>query len=500
MTTESLVQRANRGDVDAFTDLVTRYQGMAFAYALTTLGDYQLAEDATQQALMTAYRNLASLREPGRFGGWLRGIVRFESLRILRERTRHRSASLDVPEAFETADPAVNVERQAEVRGEIQGLLSQMERLPEAQRVVAQLYYLGDQSQAAVAEFLGLSVSTVNNRLRKARATLRREGVYPVSTQPLSTPSFSDAIGKVIRAQEQTIDAHIDKGSRPPLLTTVTIGVKERAITAFISQYLDDDVARLVVTDGSLSEATASGSSVHSQGKMTDTLITDNTIRELVEQSRVAREETMIPTGIKVMDLFAPLANGGVVALVGEKNVGKLVVVRDLALRLVESTHQTTILVFLTSPDELGVAYELDLKIDGPVTAMMVPVADASHEALASSLDRVDTVISMSGELGRLGRYPAIDPLLSRSLVGAESAIVSSARALLQDDPDSDRAQLLRAYLTQPFYIAEPYSGNPGLTVTPEQAEADLVRILEGDVEGLSHDILLMGGSLDSAE
>lgn len=499
MTTESLVQLANKGDVDAFTDLVTRYQGMAFAYALTTLSDYQLAEDATQQALMTAYRNLASLREPGRFGGWLRGIVRFECLRILRDRTRHRSASLDVPEAIDTADPTANVERQAELRGELQGLLSQMARLPEGQRVVAQLYYLGDQSQAAVAEFLGLSVSTVNNRLREARATLRREGVYPVSTQPLNTPSFSESIGKVIRAQEQTIDAHIE-GSRPPLLTTVTIGEKERAITSFISQYLDDDVARLVVTEGSLSEATASGSSVHSQGKMTDTLITDSTIRQLVKQSRVAREQSTIPTGIKVMDLFAPLANGGVVALVGEKNVGKLVVVRELALRLAESTHQSTILVFLTSPDELGVAYELDLKIDGPVTAMMVPVADASHAAMASSLDRVDTVISMSGELGRLGRYPAIDPLLSRSLVVAEPAVVSSARALLQDDPDSDRAQLLRAYLTQPFFIAEPYSGNPGVTVTPEQAEADLVPILEGDVAGLSPEALLMGGSLDDAE
>lgn len=51
MTTESLVRQVMRGDVDAFTDLVTRYQGMAVAHALTILGDYQLAEEATQQAM-----------------------------------------------------------------------------------------------------------------------------------------------------------------------------------------------------------------------------------------------------------------------------------------------------------------------------------------------------------------------------------------------------------------------------------------------------------------
>lgn len=501
MTTETLVQRAIEGDVEAFTELVTRYQGMAFAYALTTLSDYHLAEDAVQQALITAYRNLASLRDPRRFGGWLRGIVRFECLRLLRDRSRYRSESLDTLAVAEAADPAIDVARQVEVRGEVQSVLDQMARLPERQRVVAQLYYLADQSQSAVAEFLGLSVSTVNNRLREARAILRQEGVYPMSTHPLNVPPFSEVIGNVIRLDGQMIDARIERESRPPLLTAVQVGEAERAVGAYISQYLDDDVARLVIIDErSHQENVSSGSSVSSQGQVTDMLASANTIDQLVKASRVAVEQAAIPTGIKVIDLFAPLVPGGVVALVGAMNVGKLVVVEELAARLARSGQQATILVFLSSPDELGVAHKLDMRVDGTVTAMMVPVADASFEALASSLQGVDAVLVMSRDLANDGYYPAIDPLASRSLAVEASPFAERARELLRMHPEDDRAQLVRAYLTQPFFVAEPYTGHTGMTVDLEVAEADITRILDGDVTGLEVDTLMMRGSIAGSE
>src|ERR1700754_4899374 len=95
MTTGALVVAARNGDLDAFTTLVERFQGMAFGYALATLGDYQLAEDATQIAFLTAYQHLGTLRDPARFGGWLRGIVRFECLHLIRDRQRHPVTGLD---------------------------------------------------------------------------------------------------------------------------------------------------------------------------------------------------------------------------------------------------------------------------------------------------------------------------------------------------------------------------------------------------------------------
>lgn len=322
-----------------------------------------------------------------------------------------------------------------------------------------------------------------------------------MNNQYLNTPSFSKSIGTVIRAQEQTVDAFIDKESRPPLLTTVTIGEAERAITAFISQYLDDDVARLIVIDHEHDQGVVTnGLSVLSHGNVTDSHVTSSMIESLVNQSRVEKKKSAISSGIKVMDLFAPLVQGGVVALVGEKNVGKMVVAEELASRLVEIEQQVTILVFLSSPDELGAAHKLDFQVDGPVTAMLIPVADASPEALASSLDRVDTVIAMSGDLARAGFYPAIDPLESRSTAIGRSPIVTRAREMLLSSPEDARADLLRAYLTQPFFVAEPYTGTPGVTVTPETAEADLRRILDGELTPLEPNALMMRGSLAEAE
>ncbi|MGC4191157.1 MAG: sigma-70 family RNA polymerase sigma factor [Thermomicrobiales bacterium] len=493
MTTESLVTSAMEGDAEAFGQLVTRYQGMAFSYALATTRDYHLAEDATQQAMIVAYRNLAALRDPRRFGGWLRGIVRFESLRILRD--RDRTDSLDGDESREPIDAAVDLERQAEVAVEFERVSALMAQLPERQRVVAQLYYLGDRSQAAVAEFLGLSVSAVNNRLREARSILRQEGAHIMSDTPINTPDFAASVGKVIQAGGVTIDARMERSSLPPLLTAVEIGDRDRSVTAFVAQYLNDDVARLVAIDSEPGEV-AGGMAVRSRQRVTDFRASDAVIQRLVAMSRPAAEPVGIETGIKVIDLFAPLVDGGTVAVVGARNVGKIVVVQELARRLTASGQRATILVFVQSPDELGAIHQLDVRIDGTVTVVAVPVADASPDVLASGLQQVDTVLAMSRELGVEQMYPAIDPLMSRSIAVEVPALVERAREALRTHPGDGRMRLLRAYLTQPFFVAEPYTGRPGVSVDAGVAAADVARILDGDVSGLTVDGVMMGASL----
>jgi RNA polymerase sigma-70 factor (ECF subfamily) len=98
---EELVIRSRDGDVAAFEQLVRRYQGMAFGYSRALCGDPHLAEDSTQQAFLVAFLNLANLRDPARFGGWLRGIVRFETLRLLRpSRPSPGSAASSTPRSI----------------------------------------------------------------------------------------------------------------------------------------------------------------------------------------------------------------------------------------------------------------------------------------------------------------------------------------------------------------------------------------------------------------
>ena len=87
-----LIAKATSGELNAeervatFGDLVRRFQDMAVGYAYAVLGDFHLAEDAAQEAFITAYRKLDSLREPGAFAGWLRRLVRTACNRLTRRK------------------------------------------------------------------------------------------------------------------------------------------------------------------------------------------------------------------------------------------------------------------------------------------------------------------------------------------------------------------------------------------------------------------------------
>ena len=83
---EELVVRAQLGDCQAYDCIVQRFQDMAFSYAYSILGDYDLAEDAKQEAFISAYCDLLTLREPASFPAWFRTIIHRQSVNIIRGR------------------------------------------------------------------------------------------------------------------------------------------------------------------------------------------------------------------------------------------------------------------------------------------------------------------------------------------------------------------------------------------------------------------------------
>lgn len=501
MSITALVAESLEGDTDAFTELVERYQAMAYDYAFATIGDAQLAEDAAQQAFLTAYQNLGGLRDHARFGGWLRGIVRFESLRILRGLRGHATDSLDIERAIDPIDGSASPEAQAEEREAFEGIAATLWRLPDRQRTVAVLYYVYEFSQRDVASFLDLPVSAVNNRLREARNMLRKEGTIMVAGTATPTPDFAARIGKVLHAGGMTVDARFEGTIRPSLMSAVRIGDTDRAITAFVSQYLNDDVARLIVTDTMDSpDSITPGTEISDERASVSAPMSTAAIQQIVAGATTANTGATIETGIKVVDLFAPLAANGTVAIVGAMNVGKLVLVDELIYRLSVAETSLTILVFLQVPDETGVVHRLEYRANGSLTVIGIPVSDASPAALASLLERVDTIITMDKSLGEQRRYPAIDPVASRLLAIESADIVAEARALLQQSQnDNPRIHVLRDYLTQPFFVAEPFTGKPGLRVPEKIAESDLEGILHDDIKALTEIDLVMGGSLSQA-
>src|SRR5215831_2809152 len=91
---ETLVHSVRNGDADAYTIIVRRFQDMAVGYGYSILRDFQLAEDAAQEAFIEAYRDLPKLREPAAFPGWFRRIVFKHCDRLIRGKT-HSLVSLD---------------------------------------------------------------------------------------------------------------------------------------------------------------------------------------------------------------------------------------------------------------------------------------------------------------------------------------------------------------------------------------------------------------------
>ncbi|MDD9948791.1 MAG: sigma-70 family RNA polymerase sigma factor, partial [candidate division Zixibacteria bacterium] len=178
----SLVVRAQTGDRAAYDDIVLRFQDMAVGYASALLGDFHLAEDAAQEAFVGAWTELPRLHEPAAFPGWFKRIVFMRCSRVLRKRQpvaiEHAAAESLVTakshmaaESLVTADPGEELESREE-KTRVMGAIG---RLPDEERMAVVLYYISTYSHREVGSFLGLSASTVNNRLRSARKRLRRE-------------------------------------------------------------------------------------------------------------------------------------------------------------------------------------------------------------------------------------------------------------------------------------------------------------------------------------
>lgn len=157
-------------DRRAFAALVERYRDAVYAVAYHYLGNCDDAQDATQEAFVRAYLRLGQLRDPERFAPWLRRIAANVSTDFLRRRGEGMLPIEAVPEPAAPSG-AGDPERVA-ARLVVRDALA---RLPEPARLAVTLFYMNGYSQAEIARFLDVPVSTVSSRLQHARERLRGE-------------------------------------------------------------------------------------------------------------------------------------------------------------------------------------------------------------------------------------------------------------------------------------------------------------------------------------
>jgi len=185
---------------EAFGELVARFQDMAFACAYAVLGDFYLAEDAAQESFITAWQRLHQLSTPEAFPGWLRRVVLTRCNRLTRgKRLQIVPLELAAETPSDAPDPHASAE-QREVRAQV---LEAIKALPENERLVTTLFYVGDYTQADIGQFLQVPLTTVNKRLHAARRRLKESAAFEMFRDDLRRrrPSRDETFADKVKAR-----------------------------------------------------------------------------------------------------------------------------------------------------------------------------------------------------------------------------------------------------------------------------------------------------------
>ena len=248
-----LIHAVLSGDDAAFNTLVEKYQKSVHALVWRKIGDFHYAEEITQDTFLRAYKNLSTLRNPSQFLGWLYVIASRLCLNWLRkQKPAMQLQSLeDTPmeEVAESAYARYILERReteaTERRFEIVKKL--LEKLPESERTVMTLYYLGEMTTKEIGKFLGVSVETIRIRLHRARKRLREKEdllIQEVLGSVQISSNISQNIMREVVDMKPTPSPKMEPllpwvafGTAVVLTTLLMLGVSHQYLTRFQKPY-----------------------------------------------------------------------------------------------------------------------------------------------------------------------------------------------------------------------------------------------------------------------
>ena len=245
-----LIHRILSGDDEAFSILVQRYQKSVHALVWRKIGDFHIAEEITQDTFLRVYKSLATLKNPNLFAGWLYVIANRLCINWS-EKNRPTMQSLeDIPiEEIEASSYTYYLSEQREVEVSehhceiVQKLL---QKLPESERTVVTLYYLGEMTAKEIAKFLGVSVNTIKSRIRRARERLQNQEELLINKTLRSVqlpPNLTDNIIQEIANIKQT-PSPVGKPLLPwaafgaaAVLVILLLGASNQYLTRFQQPY-----------------------------------------------------------------------------------------------------------------------------------------------------------------------------------------------------------------------------------------------------------------------
>ena len=177
-----LIRKILSGDDEAFNALVQRYQKSVHTLVWRKIGDFHYAEEITQDAFLQAYEKLSTLKDPSHFVGWLHVIANRLCIAWMREQ---RPAMQSLNDTSVQAIDNLTYERYVLEQKEIEAIERRHEivdelltKLPERERTVMTLYYLGEMTTKEIGDFLSVPVNTIVSQLHRARKRLQEKGEF----------------------------------------------------------------------------------------------------------------------------------------------------------------------------------------------------------------------------------------------------------------------------------------------------------------------------------
>ena len=214
-----LIHRTLSGDEAAFSDLVQKYQKSVHALAWRKIGDFHIAEEITQDTFLQAHKKLGSLKNPNQFAGWLYVIADRRCKTWFRKKKLStqslEATSVETLEKVAYADYVCEQREEAAVEHRRKIVQKLMEKLPESERTVMVLHYLGEMSCEAISKFLGVSPNTVKSRLKRARERLK--GQEHIIRETLGSVPLRPDLTENIMRRIDTIKQTSPSGGKPLL-------------------------------------------------------------------------------------------------------------------------------------------------------------------------------------------------------------------------------------------------------------------------------------------
>ncbi len=245
-----LIQRTLSGDDTAFGILLQRHQKSVHALVWRKIGDFHIAEDITQDTFLQAYKKLSTLKNHSQFAGWLYVIADRLCIDWSRKRRLITQSLEDTPvEEIERSSYIhhVSEQRQTEITEYRHELVKKLlAKLPESERTVVTLYYLGEMTTKEIGKFLGVSVDTIKSRLRRGRKRLQEDEELMIQ-EVFGGVQIPASLGENVMQQVSEINPAPSPTSKPLLpwmavgtvavLIALLLGASNRYLTHFQKPY-----------------------------------------------------------------------------------------------------------------------------------------------------------------------------------------------------------------------------------------------------------------------